>query len=117
MMKNQGQTAIQPMQTIDLRNRLAACIACILALGMLFVAAPMQAATNLFWTATDGDFGTAANWSPALVPGAGDSANFTTNASYTVTFASSFTQYGQRRLLWPDSGRDTGHGDIYVGCH
>ena len=113
MMKNHGQAAIQPMQTIHFGNRLAAYIACILALGILVVAAPVQAATNRFWNTATGSFGTAANWDVNTVPAAGDQAIFTNPASYTVSFASSFTSEdrgvfsGQTAVVTLDMGTRT----------
>lgn len=43
-------------------------------------------ATDIVWTnSAGGPWGTAANWSPNIVPGAGDTAWVTNNGSYTVT--------------------------------
>jgi len=44
-----------------------------------------QAGNTMAWTAGSGAWGTGANWIGSAAPGAGDTASFTNNATYTVS--------------------------------
>ena len=53
--------------------------------SLLLVATTTMPAATIIWTNTaGGTWNTAANWSPNIVPGAGDTANITTPGTYSV---------------------------------
>ena len=58
---------------------------------------PLQGATIDWKSPVSGDWNTAANWSPAQVPGASDTVFITNNGTYMVTVASG-ANFNQLRL-------------------
>ena len=61
------------------------------AVAPLFAPDRLHAADRSWIDPGGGDFGTAGNWSPAVIPGSADAAHFTLNDVYTVTFAANRT--------------------------
>jgi len=112
MMKNLRQAAVQPNPTVHFGSRSFGWIACGLALALALVVSAVPAhANDLYWADGNGDFGTAANWSPAVAPTQGDATFFTNSSSaYTVSFAANFpnmatsTFSGQTAVVTLDVG-------------
>ena len=74
----------------------------------------LQAADRTWSNASGGAFGDTANWVGGFVPGALDTANFTANASYPVTFGNSITNASA--YFYAPGGTvslDIGAGNLY----
>jgi T5SS/PEP-CTERM-associated repeat protein len=73
-----------------------ACASAAIGIAPMCFVDQLRAADRSWIDPGGGDFGTAGNWSPAVVPGSLDAAHFTLNDAYTVTFAASRTNHRMR---------------------
>ena len=84
------------MRSRRMRRVHLACASAVLGIVPMCFVDELRGADRSWIDPGGGDFGTAGNWSPAVVPGAADAAHFTLNDTYTVSFGANRTNNRMR---------------------